>query len=59
MDLSYLELDPLKNNAHTYGAHAIREMHANGRLTEHAVWQWTGKQNARTEMQHAGVMAAL
>ena len=28
-------------------------MHA----TEQAVWQWTGKQNARTEMQQAGVMA--
>ena len=34
-----------------------RETHANGRLTEQAVWQWTGKQNARTEMQQAGVMA--
>ena len=51
MDLSYLELDPLKNNAHTYGTHAIRETHANDRLMEHAVWQWTGKQNAKTEMQ--------
>ena len=34
-----------------------RETHANDRLTEQAVWQWTGKQNARTEMQQAGVMA--
>ena len=34
-----------------------RETHANGRLTEQAVWQWTGKQNARTKMQQAGVMA--
>ena len=32
-----------------------RETHANGRLTEQEVWQWTGKQNARTEMQ-PGVM---
>ena len=57
MDLSYLELDPLKNNARTYDAHAIRETHANGKLMEQADWQWTGKQNARTEMQQAGVMA--
>ena len=34
-----------------------RETHANGRLTDQAVWQWTGKQNARAEMQQAGVMA--
>ena len=34
-------------------------MHATGRLTEQAVWQWTGKRNARTEMQQAGAMAAL
>ena len=27
------------------------ETHANGRLMEQAVWQWTGKQNARTKMQ--------
>ena len=27
------------------------------RLAEQAIWQWTGKQNARTEMQQAGVMA--
>ena len=58
MDLSYLELDPLKNNARTCGAHAIRETHANGRLTEQAVWQWTGKQNARTKMQ-PGVMLGI
>ena len=32
-------------------------MHATGRLMEQAVSQWTGKQNARTEMQQAGVMA--
>ena len=32
-------------------------MHATGRLTEQAVWQWAGKQNARTEMQQEGVMA--
>ena len=32
------------------------ETHATSRLTEQAVWQWTGKQNARTEMQ-PGVMA--
>ena len=32
-------------------------MHATGRLTEQAAWQWTGKQNARTKMQQAGVMA--
>ena len=32
------------------------ETHANGRLAEQTVWQWTGKQNARTEMQQAGVM---
>ena len=31
-------------------------MHATGRLMEQAVWQWTGRQNARTEMQQAGVM---
>ena len=31
-------------------------MHATGRLMEQAIWQWTGKQNASTEMQQAGVM---
>ena len=35
----------------------VGETHANGRLMEQVVWQWTGKQNARTEMQQAGVMA--
>ena len=39
-------------------AHRLaKKTHANGRLTEQAVWQWTGKQNARTEMQQARVMA--
>ena len=33
------------------------ETHATGRLTEQEVWKWTGKQNARTEMQQVGVMA--
>ena len=41
---------------HTMNALA-GEMHATSRLTKQAVWQWTGKQNARTEMQQAGVMA--
>ena len=47
-----------KRITHTMNARRLAgETHANGRLTEQAVWQWTGKQNARTEMQQAGVMA--
>ena len=42
---------------HTMNARRLAgEMHATDRLMEQAVWQWTGKQNARIEMQ-PGVMA--
>ena len=42
---------------HTMNASRLAgEMHATGRMREQEVWQWTGKQNARTEMQQAGVM---
>ena len=41
----------------TRSGHVTHTMNATGRLTEQAVWQWTGKQNARTEMQQAGVIA--
>ena len=41
----------------TRSVHVTHTMNATGRLTEQAAWQWTGKKNARTEMQQAGVMA--
>ena len=34
----------------------MHTMHATSRLTEQEVWQWTGKQNARTGMQQVGFM---
>ena len=40
----------------TRSGHVMHTMNATGRLTEQATGQWTGKQNARTEMQQVGVM---
>ena len=45
-----------KNRVRQVSKRIMHRMHATGRLTEQVVWQWTGKQNARTEMQQAGVM---
>ena len=34
----------------TRSGHVTHTMNVTGRLMEQAAWQWTGKQNARTEM---------